>query len=231
MSKKVIERLEAQFGDRILEKSDFRGDDQAIIAPSAWREVALFLRDDPALEMNHYVDMTAVDYPMREGLPRFDVLLFVRSQTKNHRVRIKTRLAEGESLPTLFPVWAGALWSEREIFDMFGVPFAEHPDLRRILLYPEFEGHPLRKDYPITRTQPLVEYRDVEGIDKLPPFGPDMGMPWTRVDWAERMEGGDLLVSPDIGTQQHQRLALSRGLEYLPTAREGDEADEEPSGE
>ncbi len=230
MSKKIIDRLEAQFGDRVLAKSGFRGDDEAIVAPKDWREVALFLRDDPALELNHFIDMTATDYPMREGLPRFDVLLFVRSQTKNHRVRIKARVAEGESLPTLYEVWAGALWSEREIFDMFGVPFEGHPDLRRILLYPEFEGHPLRKDYPIARTQPLVEYRDVEGIDKLPPFGPDMGMPWTRVDWAERMEGGDLQVSPDIGTQQHQRLALSRGLEYLPTGEPG-EAEEKPSGE
>jgi NADH-quinone oxidoreductase subunit C len=142
------------------------------------------------------------------------VLLFARSATKNHRVRLKTRVAEGEKLASLFPVWAGACWSEREIYDMFGIVFDGHPDLRRILMYPEFEGFPLRKDYPIEKTQPLVPYREVDGIDKLPPFGPDMGQPWTRVDWAERMEGGDLHVSPAIGAQQGQRPNVSKGAEY-----------------
>ncbi|GAB4215693.1 MAG: hypothetical protein OHK0013_41490 [Sandaracinaceae bacterium] len=215
MSKKVIERLERVFGAKILAKSDFRGDDEAIVAPSDWLEVARFLRDDPECEMSHYLDMTACDYPLREDAARFDVLLFVRSATKNHRVRLKTRVADGQKLASLFPVWPGASWSEREIYDMFGIVFDGHPDLRRILMYPEFEGHPLRKDYPIEKTQPLVPYREVDGIDKLPPFGPDMGQPWTRVSWTERLEGRDLQVSPAIGTQQGQRPNVSKGPEYM----------------
>jgi NADH-quinone oxidoreductase subunit C len=216
MSKKVIERLKAQFGAKILATSDFRGDDEAIVAPESWLEVARFLRDDAELAFDHFIDLTAVDYPMRDDLPRFDVLVFVRSTTKNHRVRLKTRVADGQALASLFTVWPGSSWAEREVFDMFGVTFDAHPDLRRILMYPEFQGHPLRKDYPIEKVQPLIPYRDVEGIDKLPPFGPDMGQPWTRVDWNERMEGGDVQVSPAIGAQQGQRPALSKGPEYLP---------------
>jgi NADH-quinone oxidoreductase subunit C len=133
-----------------------------------------------------------------------------------HRVRLKTRVAEDQRLASLFEVWPGTNWGEREIWDMFGVPFDGHPDLRRILMYPEFEGFPLRKDYPIDRVQPLVPYRDVEGIEKLPPFGPEEGQPWARIDWQARLEGEDIQVSPAIGTQVGQRPALSRGPEHEP---------------
>jgi NADH-quinone oxidoreductase subunit C len=214
MSKKVIERLKAHFGPRILATSDFRGDDEAVVAPGDWLEVARFLREDAECSFEHFIDLTAVDYPTRDDA-RFDVLLFVRSMTRNHRVRLKARVAEGQPLESLFPAWPGASWAEREIYDMFGIGFTNHPDLRRILLYPEFQGYPLRKDYPIEKAQPLVPYREVEGIDKLPPFGPDMGQPWTRVDWSERLQGGDVQVSPAIGAQQGQRPALSKGPEYL----------------
>jgi NADH-quinone oxidoreductase subunit C len=228
MSKKVIERLKAQLGGKILATSDFRGDDEAIVAPKDWLEAARFVREDAECAMDHFIDLTAVDYPVRaqegEG-PRFDVVVFARSSTKNHRVRLKTRVADGEALDSLFPVWAGASWAEREVFDMFGITFANHPDLRRILMYPEFQGFPLRKDYPIEKTQPLIPYREVEGIDKLPPFGPDMGQPWSRVDWNERLHGGDVQVSPAIGTQQGQRPSLSKGPEYLPSADETPDAE------
>jgi NADH-quinone oxidoreductase subunit C len=135
-----------------------------------------------------------------------------------HRVRLKTRVGEDESLESVVPVWPGANWGEREVFDMFGIRFEGHPDLRRILMYDEFVGHPLRKDYPIEKTQPLVPYREVADIDKLPPFGPDEGQPWTRVDWSERLRGRDVQVSPAIGAQQGQRPALSTGIEHDPNA-------------
>lgn len=217
MSKKVLDRLKAELSDRIVETSSFRGDDQAIVAPKDWRAVATFLRTDPQCAMDHFLDLTGADYPEREPeLPRFDVLLIVRSTQHNHRVRLKTRVGDGESLASLIEVWPGANWAEREVFDMFGVRFEGHPDMRRILLYDEFVGYPLRKDYPIEKTQPLVPYRDVSGIEKLPPFGPDEGQPWTRLDWTERLEGRDVQVSPAIGAQQKQRPALSRGPEYQP---------------
>lgn len=210
MSKHVIELLKAQFGERILETSDFRGDDTAVIAPESWLEVATFLRDDPECAMNQWVDLTAVDYPEREPEgPRFDVVLSLRSFEKKYRVRIKTRLADGKALPTLTTVWVGADWAEREVFDMFGIKFEGHHDLRRILLYEEFVGHPLRKDYPIEKTQPLMPYRQVDGLSKLPPFGLDEGQPFGRVRWSDRLQGGDRQVSPAIAVQLGQKRALS----------------------
>jgi NADH-quinone oxidoreductase subunit C len=210
MSQRAIERLRSQFGDRILASSAFRGDDTAVIAPEGWVEVAQFLKSDAECAMNQFVDMTAVDYPEREPeLPRFDVVLIVRSLTAKQRVCLKTRVSEGQALPTLIKVWAGADWAEREIFDMFGIKFEGHPDLRRVLLYEEFVGHPLRKDYPIERTQPLVPYREVEGLTKLPPFGQDEGQPFGRIQWRERLEGRDNQVSPAIAVQVGQKRALS----------------------
>jgi NADH-quinone oxidoreductase subunit C len=214
MSKKVVERLKAELKTKILETSDFRGDDAVVVAPADWRAVAELLRNDAECAMDHFVDLTAVDYPERADLPRFDVILMVRSMAKKHRIRVKTRIAEDESLASLITVWEGANWAEREVFDMFGIAFTGHPDLRRILMYDEFVGHPLRKDYPIAQTQPLVAYRDVPGTGKQAPFGADEGQPWSRIDWNERLHGRDLQVSPAIGVQQHQRPSLSEGPEY-----------------
>lgn len=214
MSKKILDRLKAQFGERILEASSTFGDDQAIVAPADWLEVATFVRDDADCRCDHFIEITASDYPLRTELPRFEVVLIVRSMQLKHRVRLKARVADGEAIATLSTVWVGTTWGEREIWDMFGIPFADHPDMRRIMLYEEFVGHPLRKDYDISKTQPLVPYRDVEGIDKLPPFGFDEGQPFSRIDWQQRIEGADFQVSPAIGVQQKQRPALSQGIEY-----------------
>jgi NADH-quinone oxidoreductase subunit C len=210
MSQRVLERLKAQFGERILETRSFRGDDSALVRPEHWVEVATFLKRDPDCALAHFTDLTAVDYPEREDAPRFDVVLCVRSLEKRQRAILKTRVADGEALPTLTKVWAGADWAEREVFDMFGIKFDGHPDLRRILLYEEFVGHPLRKDYPIDRTQPLVPYRELpETVTKLPPFGQDEGQPWGRIQWQERLRGRDQQVSPAIAVQVGQRSALS----------------------
>ena len=215
MSKKVLARLQKRFADKILAVDSFRGDDSALVAPADWLEVAQFLRDDPECAMNHFIDLTAVDYPEREPeLPRLDVLVFLRSHTKGYRVQLKTRVADGEELESLTGLWLGADWTERECYDMFGVRFRNHPDLRRILLYEEFVGHPLRKDYPIQKTQPLLAYREV-GPSKLAPFGPEEGNPFGRIDWLARMSGRNLQVSPAIAVQQGQRPALSVDNEDL----------------
>jgi NADH-quinone oxidoreductase subunit C len=218
MSQKVLDRLSAEFGARILGTSNFRGDDTAVVAPAEWLAAARFLRDDPECAMNHFIDLTAVDYPEREPeTPRFDVVLELRSIPKIHRVRLKTRVRDRQELDSLTPVWQGAEWTERECWDMFGIKFRGHPDLRRILLYEEFVGHPLRKDYPIQKTQPLVPYREVPTA-KLPPFGADIGEPFSRIDWLARLRGGNLQVSPAIGVQQGQKSALSSGTEEMPAA-------------
>ena len=110
------------------------------------------------------MDLTAVDYltyPGREDAPRFEVVYHLYSVPHNHRVRIKAGVEEDDAVvPTAVPLWPIADWLEREVWDMFGLRFAEHPDLRRLLLYEQFEGHPLRKDYPVSKRQPLIGPRN-----------------------------------------------------------------------
>lgn len=218
MSKAVTKRLQGAFGDKILEISDFRGDDTARVAMKDWKAVATFLRDDEQLNMDMLTDLTAVDYPEREpDGARFELVLMVRSLEKKHRGFVVTDVDDGATPDTLVEVWAGANWAEREIYDMFGIKFNGHPDMRRILLYEEFEGYPLRKDYPIDRAQPLVEYRDAPDIHKLPPFGVEQGQPFARVDWEQRLAAsedpdqrpGGLQVSPAIAAQHGQIRTLS----------------------
>jgi NADH-quinone oxidoreductase subunit C len=209
MSKQVLSLLQQRFGAMVVSVDSFRGDDEALVTAESWREVALYLRDDPECAMDHFIDLTAVDYPEREPeVPRFDVVLFLRSSRKNHRVRIKTHVGDGTELESVTSVWPGANWMEREVYDLFGVRFLNHPDLRRILMNDEFVGHPLRKDYSITQTQPLIAYRDVPPA-KLPPFGKDEGTPFARIDWLARMAGRNRQVSPAIAVQQGQQPALS----------------------
>ena len=151
-----------------------------------WKEVVRFLRDDPRSDLAMLVDLTAVDYP--ERTPRFEVVAHFYSLTKGHRLRLKARVGdsegEGADIDTIADLYASANWAERECFDMFGVRFRGHPDLRRILNYPEFVGYPLRRDYPAERIQPLVPYREIPNIDKIAPFGPDEGMPFGRQTFA-----------------------------------------------
>jgi NADH-quinone oxidoreductase subunit C len=208
MSQAVVERLTAHFGERVLETSDAFGDHEVVVAIKDWAEVAQFMKDDSDLQMDHFIDLTAVDYPERES-SRFDLLLMTRSSVTGARIRLRTYVKDGEEPGTLSGIWSGANWAEREVWDMFGIKFNGHPDMRRILLYDEFVGHPLRKDYPIDKAQPLVPYREVSDIDKLPPFGIEEGQPFARIDWESRLAGGDSQVSPAIGVQQGQRRTLS----------------------
>ena len=114
-----------------------------------------FLRDDAVTKLDMFIDLTCVDRFGRE--PRFDVVLHLYSLEKKHRVRLYGGVPEEDpTIETLALVWAGANWFEREAYDLYGVRFRGHPDLRRILMYPEFVGHPLRKDYPKEKRQPLV---------------------------------------------------------------------------
>jgi NADH-quinone oxidoreductase subunit C len=239
MSQAVVDRLHAQFAERVLETSETFGDHEVVIGLKDWTDVAQFMLDDAELKMDHFIDLTAIDYPERESA-RFDVVLMMRSSMTGARIRVRTRVKEGEEPGTLSAIWAGANWAEREVWDMFGIKFKGHPDLRRILLYEEFVGHPLRKDYPIDKAQPLVPYREVDTIDKLPPFGIEEGQPFARIDWESRLAGGDNQVSPAIGVQQGQRRTLSdseaaQQIQARITERMAELAaaqpSEEPSGE
>jgi len=156
----ILARLRARLGGSVLETHDFRGDHTAVVTREAILDALAFGRDDPGLAFDLLVDITAVDYlefPGREDGPRFEVVYHLYATAHNHRVRLKVRVEEDDArVPTASGLWPIADWLEREVWDMFGIRFEGHPDLRRLLLYEEFVGHPLRKDYPINRRQPLI---------------------------------------------------------------------------
>ena len=145
-----VRALAAQFGDRFGERflglREDRGELTYWVDPSVWVEAARFLKSETAF--NVLEDLTVVDYLDRN--PRFDLAIIVLSMQHKCSFRLKTLLAEEQSVETLTSVWAGAGWYEREMWDLFGVPFEGHPDLRRLLLPADYQGFPLRKDYPVT---------------------------------------------------------------------------------
>ncbi|HEX2521709.1 MAG TPA: NADH-quinone oxidoreductase subunit C [Terriglobia bacterium] len=153
----TLTKLQEKFAGHIVEIHSFRGDDTAIIQPAAIVPVATFLKVDPELDYNYLMDLTAVDC-LRLGKPyRFEVVYHFFSLGKKHRVRVKLPVeARNPEVNSISSLWAGADWYEREVWDMFGIKFRGHPNLKRILMYEEFEGHPLRKDYPIRKRQPLI---------------------------------------------------------------------------
>ena len=124
------------------------GDWTVIVGAGRFADVCAFLRDTPGCQFDYLSDLTAVDWPARAE-KRFDVVASLYSTKLRHRVRVKARLAEGEAVPSVTGVWPAANWLEREVYDMFGVTFTGHPDLRRILMPLDWQGHPQRKDYPL----------------------------------------------------------------------------------
>lgn len=156
MAKIVLDRLNDHYtGGEILETGSQHGNEWARVRREDWQQVAAFLKNDPICDMKMFIDLTCVDRFGRE--PRFDVVMHLYSVEKKHRVRLYGAVSEEDpTIDTVVPVWAGANWFEREAFDLYGVRFHGHPDLRRILMYPEFIGHPLRKDYPKEKRQPLI---------------------------------------------------------------------------
>jgi NADH-quinone oxidoreductase subunit C len=156
----ILQRLRDRFGAAVVDTHEFRGDTTAVVERAAVADVLRFCRDEPALTFDMLTDLTAADYlkfPGREDGPRFEVVYQLYSLPYNHRLRLKVRVDEEDAVvPTAVPLWPIANWLEREVWDMFGVRFAGHPDPRRLLMYEEFVGHALRKDYPINRRQPLI---------------------------------------------------------------------------
>jgi NADH-quinone oxidoreductase subunit C len=150
-----LQLLKENFPDAVLETLLPQGDATAVIRFESLTKIVDFLKNDPRLQFNVLIDLTAVDYLERK--PRFDVVYHLLSLPYNRRLRLKVPVDDGEtSLESVTPWWAAANWLEREVWDMFGIRFAGHPDLKRILMYEPFEGHPLRKDYPIRKRQPLI---------------------------------------------------------------------------
>ena len=140
----MVAKLKRRYGSGI-EPLTYLGQNYIVANRSLFPEFLQILRDEE--EFDYCVDITAVHYPNREK--QFDVVWILYSFSRNQRLRVKTLIADGESVPSVTPIWATANWLEREAYDMFGIKFEGHPDLKRILLPDGWKGHPLRKDYGI----------------------------------------------------------------------------------
>jgi NADH-quinone oxidoreductase subunit C len=183
-----IERVKERFPDAVAGSHAYRGDATVVLRGESLVDVARFLKEDPGLEMNFLMDLTAVDYSTfgkrpapaffaSSGVPvqpannipdtdpwpgpveesRFAVVYHFYSTSHKHRLRLVVPVPETDAeVDSLTPLWPGANWLEREVWDMFGISFRGHPALKRILMYESFEGHPLRKDYPVRKRQPLI---------------------------------------------------------------------------
>jgi NADH-quinone oxidoreductase subunit C len=156
----LVERLSTLFPDAAVSSPDAsRGQTVMVVERERLLASLQTLRDHPDLRFEMLSDVTAVDYLGRE--PRFEVIYQLYSIGNNQRLRVKVLVREDDpTVASAAGLWKSANWAERETYDMFGIRFAGHPDLRRILMYPEFQGHPLRKDYPVHQRQPLVPERD-----------------------------------------------------------------------
>jgi NADH-quinone oxidoreductase subunit C len=141
----MISRLRGQYGSGIREANSYLGQKYLLADPSLISELLLVLRDRERFD--YCVDVTAVHYPEREK--QFDLVWILYSFQLNERIRVKAWFGDGEIVPSVVSIWPTANWLEREVFDMFGIRFEGHPDLKRILLPDGWKGHPLRKDYGI----------------------------------------------------------------------------------
>ncbi len=148
MNEKVLEKLNMKFGNAWLEPNEFRGELTVVVAKEHIVEVCRFLKEDNQLSFNLLADMCGID--MYTPKKRFGVIYNLYSFKTGHRIRLKVFTEEDDpKVPSVTSVWRTANWHEREAFDMFGIVFEGHPDLRRIYLPEEFEYYPLRKDFPL----------------------------------------------------------------------------------
>lgn len=179
MAAKLIDLVRDNFADAVVGSHELAGSAVVMVARERLLDVMRWLRDDAQAQMNMLAMVTAVDYydypshlrsactPVDRGnaagvrvdaLPRFEVVYELLSLPLRHRLRVKTLAPEEDpTVPSLVSLWHAANWGEREVWDMYGIRFAGHPDLRRILMYEEFEGHPLRRDYDQRGYQPLID--------------------------------------------------------------------------
>jgi NADH-quinone oxidoreductase subunit C len=160
LDNELTKRYKSRFGDAILETWTDRNQAILVVARQKLTQIARFSRDDE--EFDYLVDLTAVDWPRREK--RFDIVLNLYSFKKNRRLRLKVQATAEEPVPSVTGIWSTANWLEREVYDMFGIIFEGHPDLKRLLLPEEWQGYPLRKDYDIL-TQDTAWVRENLGIE------------------------------------------------------------------
>lgn len=158
MAKKLIDFVQRKFASELLFSHSNHGNDTVVVERKRLPEIIAALRDDPTTKMNFLRAVTAVDYLHRE--PRFEVVYVLYSMELRHMLTVRVVVPEDDcTVPSVGHLFGTALWQEREVWDMYGIRFDGHPDLRRVMLYEEFEGHPLRKDYAKQNSQPRMELR------------------------------------------------------------------------
>ncbi len=156
------------------------------------RALAETLRDDPSCRFSTLVDITAIDHPDRST--RVDVVYHFLSMYRNHRIRVKVKVGEDEMVPSLIDLYPAANWFEREVFDMFGILFSGHPDLRRILTDYGFRGHPLRKDFPTTG---YTEVRYDEALKRVVYEPVSLVQEYRQFDFMSPWEGAEYILPGD----------------------------------
>lgn len=143
----LVTKIKENFGDAVVETTVIRGEVTHVVKKDSLLDIFRFLKSERDLRMNYFVDVVGVD--CQPTVPRFEVVYHLYSIPNKLRIRLKVRIGENESVPSATALWKGANWPEREAFDMFGIVFEGHPDLRRIYLAENWKGFPLRKDYPL----------------------------------------------------------------------------------
>jgi NADH-quinone oxidoreductase subunit C len=154
-----IEAIKIKFAEAVLEARIEHGQGIVSVKRQTLHDLLQFCQGDPRFKMNLLLDVVAVDFLGQT--PRFEVIYLLYSVELKHRLRVKVRVNEGEELPTAVDLWLSADWAEREVWDMFGIGFKGHPNLKRILMFEGFEGHPLRRDYPVNRRQKIPEIEEI----------------------------------------------------------------------
>jgi NADH-quinone oxidoreductase subunit C len=164
----AVRELRASLPDAIVDIVRFRDETTIHVRRELLREVCAFLRDHEQLSFNFLTDLTAVDMLRLRSEPRFDVVALLYSLKNRVRLRIKAGCNDGEPVPSLVPLWNGANWLERETYDMFGIVFEGHPNMRRILLADDWdEGFPLRKDYPLRGWREFPVYNTERTVGRV----------------------------------------------------------------
>jgi len=144
----IVKKLKDQFDGAVIEAVEFLGQVSVRLEPSRIVQVCDFLKNDEETSFDYLSDLTCVHFPLRTEAP-LEIVYNLYSIPANERIRLKVGVADGGVVQSVTGVWPAANWMEREVFDLFGVTFSNHPDLRRLLLPPDWEGYPLRKDYPL----------------------------------------------------------------------------------
>ena len=154
----ISEQIKTKFPNLVLDALENKGYPVIVIKKEGIKNIAATLKNDPAFDFNVLMDLAAVDYlHWEEKEFRFEVVYNLFSLPKNQRIFIKALVRENEpEVDSVASIWPAANWYEREVWDMFGIRFKGHPNLKRILMYEEFKGHALRKDYPYNKRQPLI---------------------------------------------------------------------------